>query len=79
MSRTLASPLHRALVNFLIVKRKEPGLTQAEVAARLDRYQSFVATLESGQRRADVVDLIFLADAIGFDSTEAVAVLKSMR
>ncbi len=78
MSRTLASPLHSALVEFLITKRKEAGLTQADVAARLGRYQSFVATVEKGQRRVDVVDLMGFADAIGFDPVDAIKVLRSV-
>ncbi|UTW51905.1 helix-turn-helix transcriptional regulator [bacterium SCSIO 12827] len=77
MSRTLASPLHSALIEFLIAKRKKAGLTQADVAARLKRYQSFVPTVEQGQRRIDVVDLIEFAEAIGFDPSEAIQFLKS--
>lgn len=79
MSRTLTSPLHRALIEFLIEKRKEAGLTQAEVAERLDRYQSFVATVESGQRRIDVVDLLQFAGAIGFDPSNAITRLQKIR
>lgn len=78
MSRTLASPLHKALIEFLIEKRKEAGLTQADVAERLDRYQSFVATVESGQRRIDVVDLLQFAEAIGFDAKDAVDRLRGL-
>lgn len=78
MSRTLSSPLHTALSDFLIRKRKEADLTQADVAQRLGRYQSFVATVEKGQRRIDVVDLFLFANAIGFDPVEAVMVLKDV-
>ena len=76
MSRTLASPLHSALVEFLIAKRKEAGLTQADVAARLVRYQSFVATVEKGQHRVDIVDLFLFSQAIGFVSQEAIRYLR---
>lgn len=76
MSRTLASPLHAVLIDFLIAKRKQAGLTQAEVAARLNRYQSFVATVEQDQRRIDVVDLFLFAEAIGFDPVEGIEALK---
>jgi transcriptional regulator with XRE-family HTH domain len=79
MSRTLDSPRHEALAQFLIDKRKRAGLTQAQVAAKLRRYQSFVATVESGQRRIDVVELLDLADAIGFDPREVVKTLKSIK
>jgi len=37
--------------------RKEAGLTQAEVAKRLGRTQSFVTKAERGERRLDVVEL----------------------
>ena len=76
MSRTLQSPRHEALRAFLVEKRKKAGLTQGAVAAKLGRYQSFVATIESGQRRIDVVELLDIADAIGFDPHEAI---KRMR
>ncbi|MCC8952710.1 helix-turn-helix transcriptional regulator [Bradyrhizobium sp. Pear77] len=72
MSRTLQSTRHDALRLFLIEKRKKAGLTQAAVAAKLKRYQSFVASIETGQRKVDVVQLIALAEAIGFDPREAI-------
>jgi transcriptional regulator with XRE-family HTH domain len=79
MSRTLRSARQKALTSFLIAKRKKAKLTQAEVAKRLGRYQSFVATVESGQRRIDVVELLDLADAIGFDAREAIKMLASVK
>lgn len=51
MARTFASKRHAALVAFLHKKRKEAGLTQVQVAERLDRYQSFVTDYERGQIR----------------------------
>ena len=61
MSRTLHAPRHQALAALLVEKRKKAGLTQAVVAMRLGRHQSFVATVESGQRRIDVIELIEFA------------------
>jgi transcriptional regulator with XRE-family HTH domain len=37
------------------------------LAQRLGEYQSFVARLESGQRRVDVVEFIALSEILGFD------------
>jgi hypothetical protein len=48
MSQTLRSPRHEALRALIVEKRKKAGLTQGEVAKRLKRYQSFIATVESG-------------------------------
>ncbi len=53
-------------------------MTQAELAARLGEYQSFVARLESGQRRIDVVEFLDLADAVGFDAARTISALKKV-
>ena len=56
MAKTLGSPKHKALIALLIEKREAVGLTQTDLASMLGEYQSFVARLESGQRRVDVVE-----------------------
>jgi transcriptional regulator with XRE-family HTH domain len=38
--------------------RRQAGLTQAEVAERLGKPQSFVSKCESGERRVDLVELL---------------------
>jgi transcriptional regulator with XRE-family HTH domain len=45
--------------------RREAGLTQVEVARRLDVAQSFVSKYESGERRLDVIELRHVAQALG--------------
>jgi transcriptional regulator with XRE-family HTH domain len=67
MPRTLGSPRQRVLRQFLIDKRKKAGLTQQQVADRLDVSQSYIASIETGQRRVDVVELMELAEVIHFD------------
>jgi transcriptional regulator with XRE-family HTH domain len=59
-------------VALLVEKRKKAGLTQAVVAKRLGRHQSFVAAVERGQRRIDVIEFIEFASAMGFDASAAV-------
>jgi transcriptional regulator with XRE-family HTH domain len=46
------------------------NVTQQELAARLDKPQSFVSEYERGQRRADVVELLVISRALGVDSLE---------
>lgn len=76
MPKTIGDERHQALISFLVAKRVSAGVTQAELAARLSVYQSHIARLESGQRRLDVIELLDLADALGFDPQEAIQVLK---
>ncbi len=50
--------------------RKSAGLSQHELARRLKRSQSFIAKLEVGERRVDVVEFIEIARALGKEPTE---------
>lgn len=79
MSRSLRSPRHEALRKWLVEKRKARGLSQAELAKLIGRYQSFVADLERGQRRLDVVEFLELADAIGFDACKAIRIIAKAK
>lgn len=56
---------YRRFLGKLRRARKEAGLTQAEVARRLGKPQSFVSKVESGERRVDVVELQILAALYG--------------
>lgn len=76
MGKTLQSARHKALIDLLVAKREAAGLTQAELAMRLGEYQSFVARIETGQRRIDVVELIELGSALKFDPAEVIQTLK---
>lgn len=70
MTLTIQTKRHKLLTSLISQFRKEAGLTQADVARALRRYQSYVANIESGQRRIDVVEFLDLAAAIGFDARE---------
>jgi len=51
-------------------------MSQAQLASRLGEYQSFVARLESGDRRVDVVEFITLGEILGFDPAKVISTLK---
>ncbi len=79
MVKTLGTERHKALIALLVEKREAAGLTQAELAAKLGEYQSFVARLESGQRRVDVVEFIELAEILGFDAASAMKRIQKLK
>ncbi|MBW7909507.1 MAG: helix-turn-helix transcriptional regulator [Kiritimatiellae bacterium] len=78
LGKTLGSKRHKALIDLLIERREAAGMTQADLADRLGEYQSFVARLESGQRRIDVVEFLNIAEVLGFDPTKAITTLKKI-
>lgn len=78
MAKTLGTEPHKALIAMLIAKREAAGLTQAQLADALGEYQSFVARLESGQRRVDVIELIQLAHILGFDAAQVVETVEQI-
>lgn len=76
MDKTLSTKRQKALISFLIQERERAGLTQAGLASRIGEYQSFVARMESGQRRIDVIEFIELSRILGFDPGKAVQRLE---
>lgn len=76
MAKTIRSSGHEALRDALIAARKNAALTQAELAGRLKCHQSFVARVESGERRIDVIELIVLARALDVDAVELLSVAE---
>ena len=67
MPKTLRSPRQVRLLDLLVEQRKRAGLSQADLADKLGRYQSVVSSMESGGRRVDVVELLDIAEVIGLD------------
>lgn len=76
MAKTIRSSGHEALRDALIAARKTAGLTQAELAERLKCHQSFVARVESGERRIDVIELIVLARAMGAAAADLLSIAE---
>jgi Helix-turn-helix len=48
--------------------RREAGITQVELAARLRKPQSFVSAFERGQRRIDILEFLVVLDALPSDA-----------
>ena len=78
MPKTLGDNRHESLIAFLVQKRREAGLTQVELAALMKVYQSFIARVESGERRVDVVEFMKLSEVLGFDPSDAMRLLMGI-
>lgn len=65
MRKSVHSEAQELFCKLLVDARKKAGLTQQELAKRLKRPQSFVAKIEAGERRVDVIEFITIAEALG--------------
>jgi transcriptional regulator with XRE-family HTH domain len=74
--KTRRSKRYKALIGLLVAKREAAGMTQSDLAARLGKSQSFVARLESGQRRITVVEFMALAKILRFDPYRIISTLE---
>ena len=61
MPKSTHSPAYDHFRALLVEARKDAGLTQNEVAALLQRPQSYVSKYEQGERRLDVIEFLEVA------------------
>jgi transcriptional regulator with XRE-family HTH domain len=67
---------YAAFTDLLKEERKKAGLTQAKLAKKLRRPQSYVSKYERGDRRLDVIEFLEIARAVGFDPGEILSKLS---
>lgn len=65
--------LARRLREMMIEVRKAKGLNQTELAATLQRTQTFVSNYERGERRLGLVDFVLIARALGEEPVDLLA------
>lgn len=79
MPKTIFGGDHRHLVEVLVQARKKSGLTQAQLADRVQKDQTFISIIERGQRRVDILEFVALARAMEADPARLFAeVLKRL-
>ena len=81
MAKSPFSSEYEALCQALIATRRKAGLTQMDVASRLNRRgfdlsQSMISKIERLERRLDVVEFIMFARAIDADPAELTAKIE---
>ena len=68
MTASVFSPRYHKLRQLLAEARIERGLSQATLAERLGRPQTFVSKYERGERRLDVVEFLEISDTLKMDA-----------
>jgi len=67
MEKSVHTPDYRALRVELQKTRADSGLSQRDLAARLGVPHSWVAKVENGERRVDLVEFCWFVSACGED------------
>lgn len=73
MKKSIYSGEHAAWCQALREVRNLAGLTQRALAAKLKVYPSWVAKVEMGERRIDLVEFMHFVRACGGDAVEVFA------
>jgi transcriptional regulator with XRE-family HTH domain len=68
---------YTVFLKLLRKERKKAGLTQIDLAKRLNQTQSFVSKCERGERRLDIIEVRRFCGAIGIDLKRFAAMLDS--
>ena len=70
MSKQIYSNQAKRLRDLLVEYRARSGVTQAELASRIGRAQTFVSKVELGERRIDLLELLQLLAVLRADPVE---------
>lgn len=76
MKKSVGSPEQEVLQGLLRQMRARAGLTQKELADRLNTLQTIVSNFETGERRLDILELRQVCDALGIGLNEFVSQLN---
>jgi transcriptional regulator with XRE-family HTH domain len=70
--KTIFSQEQERFVRLLREARERAGMTQVELAKKLEKPQSFISKIESGERRVDLVELEYICKVLGISLTKFV-------
>jgi transcriptional regulator with XRE-family HTH domain len=60
------------LIQKLVAIRNEAGVTQAQLAKKLNKAQSFVSKYETGERNLDFLEVIDVFEELGVDPVDQI-------
>ena len=73
--RWVTSPAYERALAVLIQARNDAGLTQRQLAERLQVPRSFVSKVETRERRLDFVEFVHWAERTGADPATLIALV----
>jgi transcriptional regulator with XRE-family HTH domain len=61
---------YQKMLAKIVAARKAAGVTQAMLAQRIGRPQSFISKIENGERRLDLIEFLEITRQIGLSPSE---------
>lgn len=77
MTESVYTSRYRRLRELLIEARRDRQLSQAALADKLGRVQTFVSKYERGERRLDVVEFLDVSRSLGIDPHKVLRQLEA--
>lgn len=72
---SIYSKEYQLVIKLLRSTRIAKGLTQAQLAKELGKPQSFIAKVENGERRLDVIEFAHMARLLPLDPADALRIV----
>jgi transcriptional regulator with XRE-family HTH domain len=80
VTKSVFTKKYERFLSILTGLRKDKGLSQAQLAKKLKRPQSFVSKYERGERRLDVIEFLEVAKILEADPREIITrLMKSSK
>ena len=76
MTKSVFTKEYKLMLELLIKARKEAGLSQRDLSAKLQRPSSFVGKYETGERRLDVVEMLQITKILNIDACNIIRKLE---
>lgn len=77
MANSLYSHKHARLCSIIRRERKRLGWQQKQLAIAIGRSQSFVAKMENGQQRLEVLEFMEICDVLGYEAEKVISEIKA--
>lgn len=72
---SIYSDEYQLVIKIMRAARHEKGMTQAQLAKALGRPQSFVAKIENGERRLDIIEFAHIAHLLSLDVADVLKMI----
>jgi len=76
LAKSVFTQKYERFKELLVEARREKNLTQAQLAGKLKKPQSFVSKYELGERRLDLIEFLEVARSLGINPCEFVQELE---